>query len=74
MLNHNDMGTPDVDAYHTSTARRKVNEEIMEADFAEKGAGRVTGKGWWTGVEPGEAGHWDMSILVPVSADCLVES
>ncbi|WVQ81697.1 hypothetical protein IAT38_003822 [Cryptococcus sp. DSM 104549] len=45
--------------------RRKVSEEMVEADFTDKGAGRVTGKGWWTGVEPGDSGHWDMSIQIP---------
>lgn len=41
-------------------------EEAVQGDFTTHGAGRVTGKGWWTGVEPGENGHWDMSIQVPV--------
>ncbi|WWD16338.1 hypothetical protein CI109_100764 [Kwoniella shandongensis] len=58
-------GTPDVDACQTTTQRRKVSEEMIEADFTNQGAGRVTGKGWWTGVETGESGHWDMSIQVP---------
>lgn len=70
--NPDDMGTPDADACQTSTTRRKVNEEVMEADFADKGAGRVTGKGWWTGVEPGEEGHWDLSILAPVGSPCRI--
>lgn len=48
------------------THRKKVAEEAVEGDFTTHGAGRVTGKGWWTGVEPGESGHWDMSIQVPV--------
>lgn len=73
MVFNNDMGTPDVDACQTSTTRRKINEEVMEADFAEKGAGRVTGKGWWTGVDPGESGHWDMSILVPASCSSYLK-
>ena len=59
-------GTPDADACQTSTQRRKVNEEVLEADSTEHGAGRVTGKLWWTGVEPGERGQWDMSLLIPV--------
>ncbi|KAK4688054.1 hypothetical protein P7C73_g2050, partial [Tremellales sp. Uapishka_1] len=58
-------GTPDQDACQTSTTRKKISEELMEADFADKGAGRVTGKGWWTGVEPGDKGHWDMSLQIP---------
>jgi len=61
-------GTPDADDCQTSTARRKVSEEVLEADFTEHGAGRVTGKGWWTGVEPGERAQWDMSLLVPVGS------
>lgn len=65
-MRRGDMGAPDADACQTSTTRKKINEEVMEADFSEKGAGRVTGKGWWTGVEPGESGHWDLSILAPV--------
>lgn len=60
-------GTPDADACQTSTQRRKVSEEYLEADFTEHGAGRVTGKGWWPGVEPGDRGQWDMSLLIPVS-------
>ncbi|OWZ26626.1 hypothetical protein C354_06775 [Cryptococcus neoformans MW-RSA1955] len=47
------------------TQRKKVAEEAVQGDFTTHGAGRVTGKGWWTGVEPGESGHWDMSIQVP---------
>ena len=43
-----------------------MNEEALEADFSERHAGRVTGKGWWTGVEPGDKGQWDMSLLIPV--------
>ncbi|KAL7420095.1 hypothetical protein Q5752_005060 [Cryptotrichosporon argae] len=54
-----------IDAVPTSTQRRKVAEEVLEADFADRGAGRVTGKGWWTGVEPGERGQWDMSLQIP---------
>ncbi|ORY22682.1 hypothetical protein BCR39DRAFT_591218 [Naematelia encephala] len=57
--------TPDLDACQTSTQRRKVSEEVIEADFADRGAGRVTGKGWWTGVDAGESGHWDLSLLIP---------
>nr|ODN85507.1 hypothetical protein L203_04756 [Cryptococcus depauperatus CBS 7841] len=44
--------------------RKKINEEVTEADNTH-GAGRVTGKCWWTGVEPGEDGKWDMSLQVP---------
>lgn len=65
--NFDDPGTPDADACQTSTNRRRVNEEVMEADFPSRGQGRVTGKGWWTGLEPGERDHWDMSLLIPVS-------
>lgn len=62
-----DPGTPDADACQTSTIRKRVSEEVLEADFPAHGQGRVTGKGWWTGVEPGERDHWDMSLLIPVS-------
>ncbi|WWC99400.1 hypothetical protein V866_006303 [Kwoniella sp. B9012] len=58
-------GTPDLDACQTTTQRRKISEEIIEADFISHGAGRVTGKGWWTGVDSGESGHWDLSLQVP---------
>ncbi|WVR03657.1 hypothetical protein IAU60_000652 [Kwoniella sp. DSM 27419] len=58
-------GTPDLDACQTTTHRKKISEESIEADFTGHGAGRVTGKGWWTGVDSGESGHWDMSLLVP---------
>ncbi|KAK8861739.1 hypothetical protein IAR55_002562 [Kwoniella newhampshirensis] len=58
-------GTPDVDACQTTTQRRKISEEIIEADFASQKAGRVTGQGWWTGVDTGESGHWDMSVQIP---------
>ncbi|WVQ77283.1 hypothetical protein IAR50_006967 [Cryptococcus sp. DSM 104548] len=54
-----------VDSAGVITERRKVCEELTEADFTSHGAGRVTGKGWWTGVEPGESDHWDMSLQVP---------
>ena len=57
----------DLDACQTSTQQRKVSQEVFESDFASTGAGRVTGKGWWTGVEPGESGHWDLSLAIPVS-------
>ena len=57
----------DVDACRTSTQRRKLSEEVVEADAPDHGAGRVTGRSWWTGVEPGDAGHWDMSLTIPVS-------
>lgn len=60
------QNTPDVDACQTHTQRRKITEEVMEADFGDHGAGRVTGKGWWTGVDSGESERWDMSLLVPV--------
>ncbi|WWC66743.1 uncharacterized protein I206_100648 [Kwoniella pini CBS 10737] len=58
-------GTPDLDACQTTTQRRKISEEIIEADFISHGAGRVTGKGWWTGVDSGESGHWDLSLQIP---------
>ncbi|WWC86006.1 uncharacterized protein L201_000877 [Kwoniella dendrophila CBS 6074] len=58
-------GTPDLDACQTTTQRRKISEEIIEADFISQGAGRVTGKGWWTGVDSGENGHWDLSLQIP---------
>ena len=48
-----------------------MNEEALEADSTERYAGRVTGKGWWTGVEPGEKGQWDMSLLIPVNLTVL---
>lgn len=62
-----DSATPEIDACKTHTSRRKLSEEIIEADFASKGAGRVTGKGWWVGVEAGDVGRWDMSLMLPVS-------
>jgi hypothetical protein len=61
------MGTPEMDACQTSTVRRKMAEESMDADSTGQGEGRVTGKNWWTGVEPGQRDHWDMSLLIPVS-------
>jgi hypothetical protein len=60
------MATPEIDACQTSTVRRKMTEECMEADSTGPGEGRVTSKSWWTGVEPGERDHWDMSCLIPV--------
>lgn len=50
-----------------STTRRKVAEESIEADETDWGAGKVTGRQWWTGVDPGEMGGWDLSLLIPVS-------
>jgi hypothetical protein len=61
------MGTPEMDACQTSTVRRKMAEESMDADSTGQGEGRVTGKHWWTGVEAGQRDHWDMSLLIPVS-------
>jgi hypothetical protein len=58
---------PSLGGNSTGISRKKVTEEVMEADPPDYGAGRVTGKDWWTGVEPGERGHWDLSLLVPVS-------
>ncbi|WVQ93727.1 hypothetical protein IAU59_000804 [Kwoniella sp. CBS 9459] len=58
-------GTPDLDACQTTTQRKRISEEVIEADFSGHGAGRVTGKGWWTGVDSGESGHWDMSLQIP---------
>nr|XP_019048953.1 hypothetical protein I302_02733 [Kwoniella bestiolae CBS 10118]OCF27883.1 hypothetical protein I302_02733 [Kwoniella bestiolae CBS 10118] len=54
-----------LDACQTTTQRRKIIEEMIEADFMSHGAGRVTGKGWWTGVDSGESGHWDLSLQIP---------
>ncbi|KAI9632841.1 uncharacterized protein MKK02DRAFT_41152 [Dioszegia hungarica] len=48
-----------------STFRRKVAEESIMADEQDHGGGRVTGKNWWTGVEAGEMGGWDLSLLIP---------
>jgi len=67
-LNAPEPATPDADACQTNTQRRKVSEEVLEADFTEHGVGRVTGKGWWTGVEAGERGQWDLSLQIPVSS------
>lgn len=47
--------------------RKKVSEEMIEADFMEIGSGHITGKSWWTGLEPNEANRWDMSVPIPVS-------
>ncbi|ORX35336.1 hypothetical protein BD324DRAFT_682685 [Kockovaella imperatae] len=55
----------DLDACQTFTQQRKVSEQVLESDHAAPGAGRVTGKGWWTGVESGDSGHWDLSISIP---------
>lgn len=66
-ISRDEMATPEMDACQTSTVRRKITEESMEADSTGPGEGRVTGKSWWTGVEPGERDHWDMSLLIPVS-------
>ena len=60
-----------MDACQTSTTRRKLTEEVLEADSTGHGEGRVTGKAWWTGVEAGEKDHWDMSLLIPVSPHAL---
>ncbi|KAL1411879.1 hypothetical protein Q8F55_002861 [Vanrija albida] len=48
-----------------STARNKISEETVEADFMDVGSGHVTGKGWWTGLEPGESNRWDISVPIP---------
>jgi hypothetical protein len=66
VLSKDGLATPEMDACQTSTVRRKVAEEYMEADSTGPGEGRVTGKSWWTGVEAGERDHWDMSLLIPV--------
>ena len=50
LLNQADDVDMDFDACQTSTQQRKLSEEVLESDFASSGAGRVTGKGWWTGV------------------------
>lgn len=47
--------------------RKKVSEELNEADFMDVGSGHVTSKSWWTGLEPGESNRWDMSVPIPVS-------
>lgn len=49
----------------TTSHRRKVAEETVEADFMDLGSGHVTGKGWWTGLEPGEGNRWDLSCPIP---------
>ena len=69
LLDSMDEADMDLDACQTDTQRRKVSEETFESDFASSGAGRVTGKGWWTGVEPGEFGRWDLSLTLPVSKE-----
>jgi hypothetical protein len=56
-----------------STTRRKVAEETIEADDTDWGNGQVTGKQWWTGVQPGEMGGWDLNLLIPVSGDPMRE-
>lgn len=61
-----------MDACQTSTARRKLTEEHMDADPSNQGQGRVTGKSWWTGVEPADRDQWDMSLLIPVRVDVSV--
>ena len=68
LLGRQDQRDMDLDACRTNTQRRKVSEEVLESDFASSGTGRVTGKGWWTGVEAGESGHWDLSLAIPVSS------
>lgn len=49
-----------------STVRRKLAEESIVADEPDHRSGRVTGKSWWTGVEAGDMGGWDLSLLLPV--------
>lgn len=49
----------------TTSHRKKVAEETVEADFMDLGSGHVTGKGWWTGLEPGEGNRWDLSCPIP---------
>ncbi|EIW68957.1 hypothetical protein TREMEDRAFT_62670 [Tremella mesenterica DSM 1558] len=56
---------PDVDACTTSTQRKRISEEVVEADSVGHGGGHVTGKNWWTGIEPGQRGQWDMSLQIP---------
>lgn len=57
---------PEYEERAPTTVRRKVSEEVLEADVTNKGAGRVTGKGWWTGVDAGGQGQWECSLQVPV--------
>ncbi|WWC88705.1 uncharacterized protein L201_003618 [Kwoniella dendrophila CBS 6074] len=66
--NRANPATPDLDACQTSTQMRNISEEIIEADFMNHGAGRVTGKGWWTRADTGESGHRDLSLQIPVGA------
>lgn len=62
----------------TTSHRKKVAEEVVEADFMDLGSGHVTGKGWWTGLEPGEGNRWDLSCPLPsgmlsIPRSCYVE-
>lgn len=52
--------------------RKKVSEEMNEADFMDVGSGHVTSKSWWTGLEPGESNRWDMSVPIPVSLSVVI--
>ncbi|PWN38342.1 E set domain-containing protein, partial [Meira miltonrushii] len=57
----------DPDACTTSTSRKKICEDVLE--MGQKGAkGTVTARGWWTGVEAGEAVELSHNMKLPVDA------
>lgn len=57
----------DPDACQTSTTQKQVAETTLIS--GHRGTkGRVSAKGWWTGVEPGETISFTHFILLPVSA------
>ena len=59
-------GSADPDACHTTTNRKMISEAALEIG-QKGGTGYVTAKGWWTGVEAGQAIDMSHFILVPVS-------
>ncbi|MCO5555811.1 hypothetical protein L7F22_009356 [Adiantum nelumboides] len=61
----------DPDACTTSTSRKKICEDVLE--MGQKGAkGTVTARGWWTGVEAGEAIELSHNMKLPVDALTIV--
>lgn len=61
----------DPDACTTSTSRKKISEDVLE--MGQKGAkGTVTARGWWTGVEAGEAVELSHNMKLPVDALTII--
>ncbi|KDQ18226.1 hypothetical protein BOTBODRAFT_53009 [Botryobasidium botryosum FD-172 SS1] len=66
-LDPSSPGGVDFDACQTTTTRKQINEVYMEAG-ARRARGQVTAKGWWTGIESGDCGEHEHSILIPPDA------